>query len=191
MRVSYEETVPAGDSPVTLAEAKAHCRVEGGEDNDLIAGLIGAATKYAQDYQWSQLISATWKQRIYQFPDGEIELHPNPVTAVASVTYVDINGDTQTLTENTDYVVDTRRKPAIIRAAYNTWWPAARGYADDVTIQFTAGYGTRSAVPQHTKQAILMLVAHWYDNRGNGCESVSAPQYIDVLLSMNSFKVMY
>jgi uncharacterized phiE125 gp8 family phage protein len=34
-----------------------------------------------------------------------------------------------------------------------------------VEIQVVVGYGAEDAVPQEYKQAILLLLGHWYENR--------------------------
>jgi len=34
-----------------------------------------------------------------------------------------------------------------------------------VTVRFVAGYGDAGDVPQAIKQAILILIAHWYEQR--------------------------
>ena len=46
-------------------------------------------------------------------------------------------------------------------------WPGTTlKTAAGVTITFVAGYGATSAsVPESIRQAILLLVGHWYENR--------------------------
>ena len=41
----------------------------------------------------------------------------------------------------------------------------------DVTIDYTAGYGDAADVPADLKQAVLTLVAYWYENR----DALTAP----------------
>ena len=50
--------------------------------------------------------------------------------------------------------------------AYGESWPSFTPYPTGaVRIQFTAGYNDIANVPQMVKQAILLLVGHWYENR--------------------------
>jgi len=37
--------------------------------------------------------------------------------------------------------------------------------AATVKVNYVAGYGAATAVPQTIKQAMLMLIAHWFENR--------------------------
>lgn len=185
MRPSYVQTVAPTEPLVSVDDVILQARIDGDEDRPLIENLIHAATEYVQKKQWSQLVSATWAMRMCTFPCDKIELHPNPVSSVSSVTYVDTAGATQTLTENTDYVVDTNCQPAVIRPAYNRSWPTARGYANDVIVTVVAGYGAAGAVPQSIKQAILILVNHWYQ----GCaDQASIPMAAEALLSVQSYE---
>jgi uncharacterized phiE125 gp8 family phage protein len=53
-----------------------------------------------------------------------------------------------------------------VTPAYDKVWPSARSVRDAVQIRFIAGYGdAASDVPQAIKQAILLLVGHWFENR--------------------------
>ena len=45
-------------------------------------------------------------------------------------------------------------------------WPAPKRIANGIEIAFTAGYGEAVAdVPAPIRQAVLLLVAHWYEHR--------------------------
>lgn len=187
-RPSYVQTVAPTLPAVTLAEAKEHLREDSEDNNQLITDLVEAATSYAQDYQWSQLVSATYEMRLDRFCDL-IELHPNPVSSVTSVAYVDSAGASQTLVANTDYVVDIKQKPARLVPAYGKSWPATRGFLNDVTITLVAGYGTPTSVPRKIKQAILLLVGHWFRNRESmGDAGKDIGFATKALLDMNTFR---
>lgn len=184
MRPSYVQTVAPTEPVVSVDEVMLQARIEEDADRPLIENLIQAATEYVQKKQWSQLVSATWAMRMNVFPCDEIELHPNPVSSVSSVSYVDTAGATQTLVENTDYVVDTRCQPAVIRPAYNRSWPSVRGYANDVVVTVVSGYGAAIAVPQAIKNAVLLIVKHWYE----GCGETSIPMAAEALLNVQSYE---
>lgn len=191
-RPSYTQTVPPTTRAVSLDEVKSHLRVDLDihDEDALIIALIDAATVYAQEYQWSQLITSTWEMRLDRFPSEQIELHPNPVSAVATVQYVDTGGTTQALTVTTQYITDLLRKPALIYPAFNTSWPATRAYHNDVIVTFTAGYGAASAVPRNIKQAMLLLIGHWYMRReAAGCAEGEIEFATKALLDLNSFRV--
>lgn len=158
------QTVAPTAEPVTLAEAKAHCRIDMTADDTLVGSLIVAAREWVESRLGQQLMPATWRLKLDCFPAWEMELPRPPLTAVSSIGYVDSAGSTQTLS-STLYRVDTDSLPSRVTPAYGQVWPATRGQTHDVTVTYTAGYASASAVPQTIKQAILLLVSHWYENR--------------------------
>ena len=51
------------------------------------------------------------------------------------------------------------------RAPDKTWPDLQSDRQYPITIRAVTGYGAASAVPPLVKQAMLMIVAHWYRNR--------------------------
>lgn len=156
---------PAAADPVSLSEAKAHCRIDFATDDTYLIALISAATQWVQNRTGRQLVTATLRQSWDHgtFDPYLLELAREPVTAVESVKYYDADEDLQTLSTD-DYWTDFESTPPRIVMAYffpfvNVWRPNA------LQVEFSAGYGNAAAVPQALKQAILWLVAHWYENR--------------------------
>lgn len=174
--------------PVPLEEVKAHLRVDSSDQDALIQGYLAAATRYAQEYTWSQLITATLVQRWDRFCTALI-LDRNPVVSVATVQYVDTGGTTQTLTVTTDYVTDVNSRPARIVPAYSKWWPVTRGHINDVVVTFDAGYGaTESTVPAEITQAIKLLVEEMYESCDDGGIKLKAAHR---LMDLRSYRTFY
>jgi len=148
---------------VTLAEAKAQMRVTISDDDTLIGSRIICANEYAQGFLNRQLITATLTQYLTTFPD-EIELDKPPLQSVTTIMYLDAAGDEQELAD-TVYDVDTTVEPGVVRLAYGQSWPSIRATPNSIIITYVAGYGDASDVPETTKQGMLMLIAHWYENR--------------------------
>lgn len=186
---SWTQTVAPTTKPLSLDEVKDFCQVEHSSDDQMLWSLIDSATEYVQEYQWSQLITATWVLRMDRFPCGVIELHPNPVSAVSTVQYVDTSGNTQTLTVSTDYTVDTNRRPGIVLPAYSRSWPATRGYINDVVITFTAGFGEASAVKREVKLAMLLMIRNWYES--GGCSEHDIPMMAKAMLGLRTYRTFY
>jgi uncharacterized phiE125 gp8 family phage protein len=173
---------PPAVEPVSLAEAKAHLRVDTTDDDSLIKSLIIAARAYCENYTGRQFITATLKLTLDGFPDAldkndlagdggyvikdDAILMPRPrLISVTGITYIDMAGATQTLSSSV-YKVDTQREPGRLGLAYNQTWPIARDEINAVAITFAAGYGaSANDVPQTVKQAMLLLIGHWYENR--------------------------
>jgi len=155
---------PPTAEPVTLAQQKLHSRVTLDYEDSLIEGLIRAARQYAETVQRRQLITATWRLSLAQFP-CELVLPLPPLQSVTSINYVDGAGDTQTLSPSL-YIVDAYREPGRIVPAYGTLWPTARCQPNSVNVTFVAGYGDLpSDVPESTRQAVKLLTGHWFENR--------------------------
>lgn len=157
--------------PVSLVEMKAHLRVTFSEDDTQIGYLINAAHKYVEQYLGRALIT----QSILAKADGwpvqarssgfEIVLPRPPLQTITSITYVDVNGTTQTLSTSL-YTTDIVSEPGRIVSTYNATWPTTRSIANAVSIIYVCGYGsTYTSVPEPIRQAIKMLVADWFRNR--------------------------
>lgn len=164
--------------PVTLAEAKRHCRV-GADDyahDSVLSANIVAARQHVEDRTGRQLMTAVYEQRRDAFPVGpwpaqrqlasitEIWIPKPPLQSVAWIKYVDQTG-TLTTWPTASYRVSTHTTPGRIKPSYATPWPVVQVVSDAITIRFTAGYGSAADVPQGIKAAILLLVGHWFENR--------------------------
>lgn len=153
--------------PISLSEAKLHCRVDVSDDDNLITGLVQAARGQAETITRRALITQTWKYIVDAFPSGdELVLPLAPLQSVTSITYKDKDGDTSTFSSG-DYIVNTDTEPGKVVLGYGKSWPSTTLYPTGaVTVQFKAGYGDASTdVPQGIIQAMLMMIGHWYENR--------------------------
>jgi uncharacterized phiE125 gp8 family phage protein len=149
-------TAPASQ-PVTLAEVKAHTRVDFDDDDALLNTLMGAAIEHVETVLGRQLMSATYELHMGGFPAGHLSLPRPPVSSVESVTYRDRDGTEQTFTDFLAYL--DRDAPFI---APVTSWPATEDHPDAVVVRFIAGF---DQVPDRARVAILSLVSHWYEHR--------------------------
>jgi uncharacterized phiE125 gp8 family phage protein len=185
--------------PVSVAEAKQHCRVVVDNDDAYIGALIDKAVAYVEDQIGRALISQKYKHTLIDFPricsdvDGLMGLYlkPTPLLSVESVKYIDVDGNEITLENNTDYVVDIYSTPGRIVPAYQKSWPSVRYVPNAVAIEFTAGYGGVENVPSPIKQGVLMLVASWYDARAavSGIDLKELPRCISAEAVIAPYKV--
>ena len=187
MNSSLTMTVAPTDTPVSLEDVKARLKIDHNDEDVLLLGYIRAATVYAEEYQWSQLVSATFVERWDCFP-CEIIPKKCPLLTVTTLQYVDTAGTTQTLTANTDYTVDAYQKPARIIPAFNRSWPSTRGYINDVVLTYTAGYSTLNDIPYETKLAIILKV----DQQRSTCtDAEKMDKAINSLLDLRSFRTFF
>lgn len=147
-----------------LAEVQLHLRSENPEEEDRLAALARQATALAENYCRRRFVAQTWRLRVDAFPeDGRFVLPGPPLVSVASVKYLDGDGDEQTVSSS-DYVVDADETPGVVRPAYGLSWPTARSEPNAVRVQYVCGYGDPDDVPDGIKQAVLAAVRDLYDN---------------------------
>ena len=180
---------PAATEPVSTSEAKAHLRVDTSDEDTLIASYVSAAVKYIET-QTGPLITQTWDYKVnreWPLVDNyySIYLPFSPVQSVTSVSYVDIDGNTQTLSAGLYQTVLSAPNPYLTKA-YNQDWPQIRDIPDAITVRFVAGYTNAAAVPAPIKSAILLMVGRLYEHREEVIAGVSAgivPAGIEMLIS--------
>lgn len=167
-------TTPATTGAVSLKDAKAHLRVDTDDEDATILALVDAATRHYQTVTRRQLVNATFKLTIDEWPTASwtedpyayaIRIPRAPLSSVSSVKYIDTNGTQQTLSASV-YESDMAVEPGVVRLKYGQGWPSTRSQKDAIEVNFVAGYGTSDAsVPDDHRAAIKLLVAHWYENR--------------------------
>jgi hypothetical protein len=127
-----------GEEPVSLAEAKAFCRIDGTDEDTLVSALIAAARLHVESVTGRAMISQTWRLAV-ECPVGRVITLP--VVPVAE------------LLEAPEGAV--LQGDSVLLAAP----------VDELSIDYIAGYGEAEDVPQDLKQAVLTLVAYWYEHR--------------------------
>jgi uncharacterized phiE125 gp8 family phage protein len=157
---------PPAVEPVTLAEAKAYLRVEHDDDDDVIAALVAGARMHVEAQTRRALITQTWRlARDIWPPDGRLAVVPVPLNAVAAARIYDEDGAPQAI-DTQAFTIDKGAAPAIV--AFAPWSLPGPGRAvAGIELDVEVGYGDAGTdVPQALRQAIKLLVAHWYENRG-------------------------
>jgi uncharacterized phiE125 gp8 family phage protein len=160
---------PATVEPVSIEEAKMHCRVDS-EDEDLFVRdtLIPSARQWAETLTGRAFVTQTWELRLSWFPEYAIELPKPPLVSVTSVKYLDLAGVEQTWAAS-NYIVTAPNGETPARGritpAYSVIYPPTLLVPDAVRVVFVAGYGAPAAVPQGIKKALLVHIAEAYQNR--------------------------
>ena len=177
---------PRAPAPITLAEAKQHCRVGHADDDTMIDLYIQAAVDHIEGNRGvlgRALVNQSWELTYDAFPFGPIEIPLGPLVSVTSVEYSDPETGIMTVWDSSNYVVDT--------ASWQGWiapvdsWPASRETLNAVKITFVAGHGATAAdCPADLKVALLHLVSHWYENREAVGQNMSVvPLTVEALIS--------
>lgn len=191
-RMALTKVVAPSGLAVTLADAKAHCRVDGSDEDALITSLIIAATDYVEMHCRLSILKTRWSMKMETIPQKHIELPIKPLLGflgdgddAPTITYRAVSG---TLVPWTGMWRPIQGNPP--RLLLNQWafWPTTplqwwSGGDFALEVQWTAGYGTDStATPPGLKAAILLLVANWYLNREAVGGVGPLPYGVDMLL---------
>jgi uncharacterized phiE125 gp8 family phage protein len=158
-------TPPAAE-PVTLAEAKAYLRVEHDDDDGVIAALIAGARIHIEAQTRRALITQTWRLSHDVWPpDGRWAVLPVPASGIVAARVYDRDGVPQAV-DLQSFTLDKAAAPAIV--AFAPWsLPAPGRPVAGVELDIEVGYGEAGTdVPQPLRQAVQLLLAHWYENRG-------------------------
>lgn len=156
---------PPTEWPVTLAEAKAWCRVDSSADDAVLTMLVKAACQAVANLTGLGLGSAVWRLTRDDFADT-IELNRGPVLAIEEFTYTDAEGATVAVPAEV-YTLDGISNPARIVRNEGEEWPQVRDRINVVQVEFTAGH-TAATLPDALRLAVLGAVAGWYDERVPG-----------------------
>lgn len=155
----------AATYPITLAEAKLHCRVDSADEDTLISALITASTEMAEHITGRALMTQTWELTLDAFPEA-FELTRVPVQSITSLKYYDDAGTQQTLS-NTLYALDNADDHgfAYVVPVYAGSWPTSRDQINAVSVRFVAGYADAASVPEGIKQWIKLTISTMFENR--------------------------
>jgi len=138
---------------------RAHLRLTQTDDDPNIELYITAAREYLEDIHGISFFTTTWKA-YYSGLVGVLEIPRRPVQSVTSLVYTDEDGASQTLTEDTDFVVDYKSVIPTIKEAEDATWPS--DIEDDaynpVTLTFVAGYATVATIPTPWIHALRLMV---------------------------------
>ena len=160
----YLLTGPAAE-PLTLAEAKAWLRLDTTDEDDLVTALIVSARLMVEAATRRALITQTWRLVYDAWPALPLRLRPAPVQSVAAIRTYDITNISSPVAP-AGYWIDA--SPNAARLIFITPPPPPGRVLAGIEIDVTAGYGAAaSAVPEPLRQAARMLVAHWFEARGD------------------------
>ncbi len=169
---------PAAE-PLDATEVKLNSRIDHSAEDALISHLINCARVYVENVSGRALVTQTWKAFYDEWPwCGGMVLPKAPVASITHVKYYDTTGTAATWA-STNYLLDGESNPPRLVLSYGASWPSETLQPiKGVEVQLIGGYGNAAAVPAAYKQAMYLLIEHWYLNRsevtiGNTAASVS------------------
>ena len=156
---------PAAE-PVSLADAKSWLKIDTSEDDDLIGALVTSARLIVESRTRRMLLTQTWRLVLDQWPRGLVASLPfAPFQSVVAIRVYDANALAQILPGEL-YTVDAA--PDRARLIFGAAPPAPGRPIAGIEIDLVVGYGDDpDAVPAPLRQAIRLLAARWFENRGD------------------------
>jgi uncharacterized phiE125 gp8 family phage protein len=184
---TIRQITPPESLPVTIEQLADHARADCHAESAYLEVLIQAARDYVEMFTRRQLINATWRLTLDEFPSTRdpIRLPRPPLVSVSSIKYIDTDGVEQTI-DAADYIVDADSEPPRITPKHDGRWPTSRTRIAAVKVEYVSGYGTsHEDIPASLRNALLMLAGHWYVNRESvviGTIATNVPQSAEALM---------
>lgn len=157
----------ARELPVSLAEAQAYLRIETGDEEALLAGLLRSATQYCEAFTGQCLIAREVRERV-RLSGAWQRLSATPVRSIDSLAAIAADGS-ETALEAGVYAVD-------IDCNGDGWVRLTSGPERLILVRYVAGLATdANGVPEPLRQGIVRLAAHLFNCRdGDGGEPPAA-----------------
>lgn len=157
---------------VELAKLRPELRLEGTDDDLLLADFILSAAEAYEEFTNNVLCRSTWDLYLDAFPDSDTIETPGPLCEhtldsppvdATSITYYDESNVLQTLA-TTVYKVDvTDPLCGRITLKYGQSWPSTYSETNVVIVRFTAGYENSGAIKRSVKDGLMAKVQELYD----------------------------
>ncbi|MGJ0510417.1 MAG: head-tail connector protein [Methylocystis sp.] len=153
--------------PVSIAEMKSWLREDSSDEDQLIQALIASARMTLEAYTRRFFITQSWRIIFDAWPPGgDVIVIPfAPFQTVSAIRIYDAS-DVALALAPTSYRAPASSEEG--RLIFRSAPPAPGRSADGVEIDFAVGYGGLATnVPEPLRRAIMMLVAHWREKRGD------------------------
>lgn len=155
--------MPPLAEPVSLADAKAHLRIETAEHDQTIGDLIAVARDHLERSLSLSLISQTWRLYLDAWPaDGLVRLNRGPAQDIVDLRVYDEEGGE--IIGETTWWLDGASRPARL---WMRLAPQPRRLLNGIEIDVRSGFGdTATDVPDSLRRAILIHVAAMFELSG-------------------------
>ncbi len=163
--MKIQVVTPPTELPLTLQDIKTHLRIEDSESeyNNDLTNLIEVAAEWVLANCHLTLLYTVYRCYFDKF-ETPLKLPVYPVGGIQPINYVDVDGNSQTISS---YQLDFLDCPAKVYPAIDAEWPELQeGKINPISIDVNAGIAEEvSGVPALAKHLIRLLVAHWFVHR--------------------------
>jgi uncharacterized phiE125 gp8 family phage protein len=156
---------PSTGSVLTAADVNRQCRIDvGAEDAYLEDVLIPAVAAMFEQYTRHRLLTTGVQDTFAGWPRyGRLALAWGIASAVDAVTYLDADGQEQTLAPAAWYL-EPGSAPGCIHLLAGGALPCLLEHPAAVRVRYQAGFGADAiAVPTEVKSWMLAHIAHFWD----------------------------
>lgn len=142
---------------VSMAEAQAYARIETGEEEAVLAGLVRTASALCEGFTGQVLIERSFELILPAVRQWQ-RLGPTPVRSIGEVEALAADGTAAPISSG-QYEVD-------IDSRGDGWLRLLHPTGTRVRVRGTAGLATNpNGIPEPLRQGILRLVAHLFATR--------------------------
>ena len=153
--------------PVTVEELKLFGRIDGSDEDALLASLISAVRMQAEEYTGRAFITQTIRMVLDYWPRENIELPRPPLQSITAISIVGEDGSVVAYDSSKYFVVAEKIPGEIVIKNGNVFPLNTARYSAGIRIDYKAGYGdAATAVPEPIKSAIKMWTMDIYESRG-------------------------
>lgn len=155
-------------SAVSLIDAKNYLKIDGNEDDGLIVRLINAAISAVMTETGYALGNMTVVQTWTCMPCARyLELDFSPVSGITAFEYINSEG-VWTAWDEGNWQTAMGLRPVRIGPKPNFLWPTIQsGALESLKVTYTVNSPAAGDLlaPDALRQAVMLLVAYWYENR--------------------------
>ena len=169
--------------PLSLPEAKSWLKIDTNEEDNLVLALITSARLVIETHAGIQMNTQSWRIVMDRWPDtATLALPLRPLISIDAIRIFDAGGTAATV-DQADYLLDiagAQPRLHFIKHPPHPGQPLA-----GIEIDAVSGFGSAAIdVPEPLRQAMRLLMARWYENRGDASEDArSIPRPVAALVS--------
>lgn len=172
MTYGLELVTPPASEPLSLAELKAHARIETDADDAVLTSLIVAARRWLEQQTGLALLPQSWRLWLDCWPEQRAVTLPRaPLRGITSVMLYDAAGNSS-VWASAAYQVDNALLPGRLLCSDGQSWPWPGRTQRGIAINFTAGYNDAASIPAPLLLALKQLATFWTEQRGDETAAV-------------------
>jgi uncharacterized phiE125 gp8 family phage protein len=154
---------------VSVDQLKEHKRITGGRENDLIKDCILDAWDWLDGPEGKcrrAVLPQKWALTLATWPEGSWRIPLAGACAVTRITTIAAPGASPVELSPAAYTSHTAgRWDCFLTMTPGVSLPSLAAVPNAVRVEFDAGWPTAEALPRVFRRALLLLAAHYFDNR--------------------------